>query len=103
MNGQRMIARSLVVLAILAPVRGWAWGNLGHQAVADVAERNLSKKAQQLVFEILGAEPLAIAAIFPDEVRAVPAFKDFANYHFLEIPEGKTAAEAIRAMAGKKH
>lgn len=82
---------SFLILAILfRSEAGFAWGNIGHESVAEVAERYLSDDARKLVLSILGVEPLAAAAIFPDEVRSDARFKGFAPYHFVEIRNGTT-------------
>src|SRR4051812_2098917 len=76
-----------------APRAAYAWGDLGHQAIAEIAERRLDADGRALVFSIVGADPLAYAAIFPDVVRSDGRYMDygtgFADYHFFEIPPGK--------------
>jgi hypothetical protein len=34
-----------------------AWGDLGHQTVAEIAQRNLTPQAKKAVEKILGPEP----------------------------------------------
>ena len=75
---------TFVLLGYEKPAR--AWGDLGHETVAEIAERNLSPKAKSLVFSIIGIEPLAVSATFPDHVRDDDRFKSFSPYHFMEIP-----------------
>lgn len=60
----------------------WAWGDLGHSVVGEIAERNLTKKGKQFVQSILGVEPLAVAATWPDHVRSDERFNAFDAYHF---------------------
>lgn len=66
----------------------YGWGEIGHAVVGEIAERNLTEEARELVFSIIGPEPLAVAANFADHVRSDARFKPFDNYHFCEIPEG---------------
>ncbi len=63
----------------------FAWGALGHQTVGEIAQRNLTEKGKQLVHEILGFESLAVAAIYPDLVRPDSEYKEFSNFHFIEM------------------
>ncbi len=71
----------------------FAWGDLGHQTVGEIAQRNLTPKGNRLVEEILGHGPMAEAATFPDLVRSDEDFTpspqkkeaSFSDYHFIEI------------------
>jgi len=74
-----------VIVFLLMCETIWAWGDLGHSAVGDIAERNLTPKGKVFVQSILGVEPLAVAATWPDHVRSDVRFNPFSNYHFLEI------------------
>ncbi len=78
-----------------------AWDDLGHQTVGQIAQNILNQKgnerAKAYVFDVLGAEPLSVAATFPDHVRSDERFgggkakygpNDFSPYHFLNIPFG---------------
>lgn len=89
----------LAVFALTATLIGskaLAWGDLGHQTVGEIAQRNLSPKGKQLVQEILGHGPLAEAATFPDLVRSDSDYNEFSSYHFVEIdPRYNGSYEAI--------
>jgi len=69
--------------------QAWAWGDLGHSTVGYIAEYKLTKKAKNMIYKILGPEPLAVSAVFPDHVRSDNRYNAFSNYHFLEIKLGK--------------
>src|SRR5687768_16063144 len=73
-----------------------AWGELGHQVMGEIAEKILSQdpRAKQALTRVLGVEPRAIAAAWPDEVRDDERFKPFAPYHFISIgADGKSHDE----------
>ncbi|MBL7542604.1 MAG: S1/P1 nuclease [Bdellovibrionaceae bacterium] len=78
------ITRS-VALSTLVGSMAFAWGDLGHQTVGEIAQRHLSGKGQRLVKDLLGNGPLAEAATFPDLVRSDEDYKEFSNFHFVEI------------------
>ena len=82
-------------LALLNCSQSFGWGNVGHGTVGEIAERYLGDEAKKLVQSILGPEPLAVSAIYPDEVRSDDRYKDFAPYHFVEIPVGKDYAPIV--------
>lgn len=88
----------------------WAWGDVGHSAVGYIAEKNLTPEGKNLVFQILGLEPLANSGVWPDQVRSDGRFKAFSPYHYVEIPDGKTfdqvpakerAAKSAHTIASK--
>lgn len=81
----KIIFSSSVLIVITHSQMCLAWGDLGHQTVAEIAQRNLSPKAKIMVSEILGHGPLAEAAIFPDLVRSDEDYKEFSSFHFIEI------------------
>ncbi len=74
-----------------------AWGDLGHRAVGEIAERNLSEKAKALVFKILGAEPLSTASTFADSVRPARGFDFLAKYHYINLPFEKSIEAGVKA------
>lgn len=71
-----------------------AWSDLGHQIVGELAEQNLTPRAKNFVRGILGIEPLAVAATWPDHVRDDKRFggkddaHDFGPFHYCEVPTG---------------
>lgn len=68
----------------------FGWGELGHQTVAEIAQRHLTAQAKQAIESIMGPEPLAVASIWPDIVKGDKRFNDFSVYHYTEVPPGKT-------------
>ncbi|BCA56350.1 hypothetical protein W02_34900 [Nitrospira sp. KM1] len=94
----------------------FAWGNLGHEAIADAAQPHLSPDAAKAIAQILGQgtslapHALANASTWPDQVRDLQrlgvtasklaaaevkealdfnkAFPDNAEWHFVYMPLG---------------
>ncbi len=89
----------LVIALLVCSSTAFSWGDLGHQTVAEIAQRNLTPAAKQGVQNILGPEPLAGAATWPDMVRSDRRFSAFSLYHFAEVPEGKS----YETMTAKEH
>lgn len=65
-----------------------AWGDLGHETVAEIAQSRLTPQATAWVESLLGPEKLSIAAIFPDQVRDDHRYKNFASYHLCDVVAG---------------
>ncbi|HNS25968.1 MAG TPA: S1/P1 nuclease, partial [Methanobacteriaceae archaeon] len=70
----------------------------GHEAVGEIAERNLTAKGRKMVLDILGAEPLSGVATFPDSVRDDDRFDDFSAYHFFNAPPGTSVKDAEKLL-----
>ena len=71
MSIARKIASALAALLVV-PSPALAWGKTGHRVTAAVADTHLSGLARAQVRQILGAESLAEAANWPDEMRSDP-------------------------------
>src|SRR5438874_11363068 len=79
-----------------------AWGCTGHQAVALIAEKHLTREARQLVDKLLGENPIepklkrgcgnttpdfmVDASTWPDDVRNE---RHNGPWHYIDIPRGK--------------
>jgi hypothetical protein len=73
---------SLALLASL-PLHLWAWGVEGHRAVGNIAEHHLTAKARRQVAALLGTQTLALVSTQPDEMLALPEYKDTAPWHYI--------------------
>ncbi len=103
-----------MVSFFLASNSAFPWGDVGHQIVGDIAEKTMNQSTKNFVRGIIGIEPLAVAAAWPDHVRDDrvrfshsendPALRaadnhDFTAYHFCEVPNGFTYATRPRRVA----
>lgn len=101
MSSKNKLLLSLSIILLTPSV--FAWGDLGHQTVAEIAQRNLSKQAKNMVYDILGHGPMAEAAIYPDLVRSDEDYKEFSAYHFVEIDPRWGDYDKIPAALKEKH
>lgn len=97
-----LFAISLVGLSCLKVSSAFGWGDIGHQTVAEIASRNISPHTQQMIESILGPEPLAAAAIWPDIVRSDKRFSAFVPYHFVEVTPGYTYETEPKEMRSEQ-
>ena len=79
---------ALFGLLLLLPGSGFAWGVLGHRAVARIAENHLTPRARQEVARLLGTETLPLVSTWPDEIRSDPQYKDTGPWHYLNVASG---------------
>lgn len=89
-----LIKKALITLlaGILISPNVLAWGQNGHRVTGYIAHQYLSEKAQQQVEAILGAEDLAQASTWPDEMRSNPDHfwqRVASPFHYVTVPKGK--------------
>ena len=63
-------AIALFIAALLLPQAGFCWGKIGHQTVAEIAERNLTAQAKANIERYTGSTPLWQLSLWMDEVRS---------------------------------
>lgn len=88
-------AFKLILPACLLSTQALAWGDLGHQTTAEIAQRHLTDKARSLVLGYTAAEPMAFTATWPDSVREDKGFDPLKPYHFISISEGQQYPQEI--------
>jgi hypothetical protein len=74
-----------LMLALYVPA-AFSWGSLGHQTIGEIAERNLTPKAKAAITNILGAEKLAVTAVWADNIKDDSDFDGFKEYHYVDVP-----------------
>jgi hypothetical protein len=74
-----------------------AWGPTGHRAVGLIAERHLSRRARRGLSGVMGAESLARASTWPDEIRSDPVWQErepsSSRWHYINAPPGQPIRE----------
>ncbi len=68
----------------------WAWGNMGHEAIAKIAEENMTPAALAQVHAILGNMTMEQAAEWPDQIKHQSGWRHTAPYHFANIKLGQS-------------
>ena len=94
--GGRLAVMLAVWLTGTAPAL--AWGPLGHQTIAVIAETNLTPAAREYVKARLGNQSLADVASWADAVVRDPQYLGSLWYHFEKIPDGMSYLDNLRAM-----
>jgi hypothetical protein len=91
-----------LAIAIFSPARLWAWGCVGHETVALIAEAHLTPHARSMANRILeenridpsleryckqpNLDPIAYAATWADDYRQ--QHPETGQWHFIDIPRG---------------
>lgn len=81
-----------MLLSLLCLSSALAWGPTGHRTVGLLAQRHVSPATLAEIEGLMGAESLARAATWPDEIRSDPAWKarepNAWRQHFINAPAG---------------
>ena len=84
-----MFLKRIALLVLLcAPCSAFAWGTIGHRAVARIAENHLSAKAKREIAQLLGTETLPLVSTWPDEIRSDPQYASTGPWHYLNVTPG---------------
>lgn len=82
---------SLLAIPFLLCTPAQAWGPVGHRITGAIADENLSGVARAHVRLFLGAEDLAEAATWPDDMKSDPAEywqKKAGPWHYVTVRQG---------------
>ena len=75
------------------------WGKTGHRIIGEIAERQLSDKVKEIVYDILDGESLASVSTWADEMRSNPDFDKFSKWHYVNLPLDKEYTEIEHTQA----
>lgn len=75
-----------LLAAIHTTSYSFGWGTTGHRIIAEIAERNLSRKAKKEIKKIIGNQKLAYWANWPDFIKSDKNFKYADSWHYVNIP-----------------
>ena len=100
-----MKLRFLKIMAIglflvYMPAQSFAWGQLGHRIVAEIADSYLSKKAKKEIKKILGAESMAMSSTWADFIKSERSYKYLDTWHYVDFEKG-VSCEEIHSVVGK--
>lgn len=96
----RPLALALCLALALASSPAAAWGPNGHRVVGQIAENHLTPEARAALEELLGAESLARAGTWADEIRSDPAWNRAAPWHYISIDDDETVETTERNPRG---
>ena len=71
----------LLIAFVLCTNAAFAWGRTGHNAIAALAEANLTPKAKAAIDKYLDGRSIVEFAVWMDEVRDTPAYSYSGGWH----------------------
>ena len=90
-----------IAFALLIPAMALAWGPKGHDTVAYIAEKHLSKKALQNITEVLEGKSLVYVANWMDNASHTDEYAYTKTWHYVNVdPAEGTYANSKKDKAG---
>lgn len=83
----------LFAFFLILSTETFAWGTTGHRVVAEIAENHLSGKAKREIKKIIGNQPLAYWANYPDFLKSNPDWKMADSWHYINFPSGLSQSD----------
>lgn len=85
--------KKLSVCLLTAVLSCWCatafgWGKIGHDAIAYIAECNLTPKAKKNIEKYLGGRSIVYYASWMDQVRHTPAYRHTNTWHTNKVDAG---------------
>lgn len=96
----------ITFLLFIYSINAYGLGSKGHRVVGQIASNHLSVEAKNKISEILGGEPLAFAATWPDDMRSSTdnttfwSYSAAANWHFVNLKAGETYESSKKNVKG---
>lgn len=78
----------------------FAWGQIGHRVVGEIASQNLSVKTNTQIKNLLGTQTLADVANWADFIKSDPTWSKAGPWHYVTIEDGKTYESSVKAKEG---
>jgi hypothetical protein len=78
----------------------FSWGKTGHRTIGEVAELHLTDKARIEIQKILKDPSLAVASTWADEMRSNPDFRQYAPWHYANMPLDVSYAQSEKSSKG---
>ena len=95
----RTIRVAVWVLAMGGPTVACGWGRIGHDAVAYIAECNLSPKAQRIAEKYLG-HSIVYFSSWMDDYRRSPGYEHTTYWHMAPVDERMYYTDEVRSSRG---
>lgn len=85
--------------SLFATSSAWAWGQIGHRTVGQVADNYLLPEVKIELAKLMDRQSLASVANWADTIKSDPAWKHTSSYHFQDIPDGQSLLQNIQSQS----
>ena len=91
---KRIALLSLSMILLLQSISMYAWGPTGHDVVASIAEKNLTKKAKKEIHKLLDGKSIVSYSSWMDNIQNSPYWKNgyhtTKTWHYANVDKGHT-------------
>lgn len=83
----KSLSKFILFLCLSVSLNVFAWGTIGHRVIAEVAENNLNAIAKHHLRQLIGKQPLAYWANWPDFIKSdtTGVWKSTSQWHYVNI------------------
>ena len=78
----------IVLIVTIIPIKSWAWGEKGHQLVAEVAFKQLDKKTRKLILKYLDGMTIEEASTWMDDIKKDHSYDKLKPLHYVNFDKG---------------
>lgn len=97
-----MLRKHLSILLLFATISTYAYDNVGHRIISEIAYRNISKKARKQTDKVLGLKGIVYEASWADEIRSDDKYKYSYQWHYQNLKDGMTTDELKKLIDNPK-
>jgi S1/P1 Nuclease len=101
-TGFIMCILSILIAASFSAQKSFAWGKEGHEAVAMIADQNLTSEAKAQLSKILQGVTLEDAATWPDRIKHTGPWQHTSPYHFADMLDSQNYLTMIESLPAEK-
>ena len=84
----------IIIAVLMCSISTYAWGPMGHDVVAAIAEQNLTRKAKRNIEKLLDGHSIVFYASWMDNIQNSPSWKGgydkTKSWHYANVDEGET-------------
>ena len=88
-----MLKKTISLFLLFVSLSTYAYDNVGHRIVSEVAYRNMTKKARKQTDKVLGVKGIVYESSWADEVRSDDNYKYSYQWHYQNLKDGMTASD----------
>lgn len=91
---KKNVTAIICILLLLSSIPSFGWGAKGHDVVAAIAEKHLTKKARKAISELLDGKSIVYYSSWMDNIQNSPYWEDGYNqtktWHYANVDKGHT-------------
>ncbi len=96
----KLIKKILILALVVIANTTFAYGPIGHRAIAKIAESYLTDTAKQQIKELLDGDGIVIVATYADDIKSDRAYDYTQMWHYVNVEDGKSYAESKKNPDG---